>query len=74
MTITPVGATISLPAVNAPTVCFTAGQRLYYDVVLNITGNTMGTAGAVQLTEGTGTNVVTTPGYLPGCTNAPPTP
>jgi lysophospholipase L1-like esterase len=71
VTITPAGATVSLPAVTAPPVCVTAGQRLYYDVVLNITGNTMGTAGAVQLKEGTGTNVVTTPGYLPGCTNTP---
>jgi lysophospholipase L1-like esterase len=68
MTITQTNITATLPATNGPpTECFLTGDKLYYDVVLDITANTMGSTGGVRLNEGGSKSAVITPGYLPGC-------
>ncbi|MFD0675692.1 MULTISPECIES: hypothetical protein [unclassified Paenibacillus] len=54
---------VSLPATIGAAVNFNVGDKLYYDVVLNITTNNMSSGASLKMNENTANAYVVTPGY-----------
>lgn len=54
---------ISLPAVSSAAISFGTGDKLYYDVVLKISSNSMSSGASIKMNENTMNAYVATPGY-----------
>jgi hypothetical protein len=63
VTIGSINTLLPTPSVSGPAICFGSGDRLYYDVLVNVAGGMIAADGGLKINENASSATLHTPGY-----------